>query len=1206
MSYLFYGCKNLISLNVQSFVTSNVLDMKCMFYQLHTIQNLNLTNFDTSKVTDMSYMFYECQNISYLDLSVLKTSSVEDISVMFYGCYNLERLDLTNFDTRQVTNMEHMFHNCYSLNYLNLSSFNTTNVESMTYLFGNCNSLTSLEIKNFDTSSVIDMESLFDGCNSLVSLDLSNFNTEKVKNMAFMFYDCENLKYLDVSSFNTKLVEKSEMMFAYCYSLPSLNLSNFNTSELTSFNGMFHSCVSLTSLDISNFNTQYIEEMEELFFNCSSLLSLNLSNFDTTYVSNMAYMFAYCEKLEELIISDTFDTNVVENMEEMFANCRSLTSLDLINFNTSSVTKMNSMFSGCEKLSYINFTKYNEKDDVDISNILDLVPENIAICVNEDSQASNLKALLSTKSCALITCSNSWKSLQKKIVVENGTCVDNCSNYKYEYDNKCYSTCPEGVDFCQLETSIIESTNKDSTYKKEETSYIISTNNYKSQENIEEITNINTNSNTKFHSNIINLIDENIIKTSSKINYESSFINGTYMTKESLTVRLENNPKEENQIIYQEIISDKMRNYNISEGEEIIVEGKDNFFYQITTSENDKDYLDENNNKSNKFSKIDLGDCENLLKEHYHINKNTSLIIVKFEKMTNISTDRALQYEVYDPFDRKKLNLSICQNTSIDIYVPIILSNELQNLYNDLKDKGYDLFDEKSAFYQDICTPFKSPNGTDVLLVDRYNYYFNNNETLCQSNCKFSDYLITTQYLKCECDISNSEIDTNEIKKFTPKILYQSFYDILKFSNYKVLKCYKLAFSINGLLKNKGSIMAMVYFILHLIVFIVYSCKGINQLKTDMVKKILNQPILSNNDLIKDNNIDINNKFDKNLPSSKEISIQTKSDQIKIRKKSFIKSSNKTIRTKINLNYPPKKKRTTIDGTSSKKKILKRSERKTQVFMNNLSNKELLINNKIIPKYKIPEAKDENINKEKEKGNSEINEESQNKNLDNFELNNLEYDLAIKLDKRDFLEIYWSILKREHLIFFTFFVRNDYNITFIKFSRFIFLVCTDMALNVFFFADETMHKMFLDYGKYNFYQQIPQIVYSTLVSQLIELLLCFLSLTDKHFYEIKNLGNSASYNVFKIIKCIKIKIAFFYCFTFIMFVFYWYVISCFCSVYENTQIAFIKDSISSFALGLLYPFVLYLMPATLRIIALRATKARCSCIYAMSDIIPFF
>ena len=111
------------------------------------------------------------------------------------------------------------------------------------------------------------------------------------------------------------------------------------------------------------------------------------------------------------------------------------------------------------------------------------------------------------------------------------------------------------------------------------------------------------------------------------------------------------------------------------------------------------------------------------------------------------------------------------------------------------------------------------------------------------------------------------------------------------------------------------------------------------------------------------------------------------------------------------------------------------------------------------------------------------NEKKEEKNYDNFELNNMEYEQAIKVDKRKFLEIYCSILKREHLIIFSFFIRNDHNIAYIKFSRLIFLVCTDMALNVFFFSDETMHKMYLDYGKYNFVQQIPQIIYSTIVNQ---------------------------------------------------------------------------------------------------------------------------
>ena len=77
-------------------------------------------------------------------------------------------------------------------------------------------------------------------------------------------------------------------------------------------------------------------------------------------------------------------------------------------------------------------------------------------------------------------------------------------------------------------------------------------------------------------------------------------------------------------------------------------------------------------------------------------------------------------------------------------------------------------------------------------------------------------------------------------------------------------------------------------------------------------------------------------------------------------------------------------------------------------------------------------------------------------------------------------------------------------------------------------------------------------------------------------------------------------------FTGIMFFFYWYTITCFCSVYVNTQTAFIKDSLISFALGLLYPFGLYLIPSILRIIAIRATKVRLTFLYSLSNIIPFF
>ena len=233
----------------------------------------------------------------------------------------------------------------------------------------------------------------------------------------------------------------------------------------------------------------------------------------------------------------------------------------------------------------------------------------------------------------------------------------------------------------------------------------------------------------------------------------------------------------------------------------------------------------------------------------------------------------------------------------------------------------------------------------------------------------------------------------------------------------------------------------------------------------------------------------------------------------------------------------------------------------------------------------------------------------ENQKLDDFELNDLEYLEAIKSDKRNILQIYWSKLKREHIILFTFCVRNDNNLVSIKFSRFIFLVCTDMAMNVFFFTDDSMHKVYKNYGKYDFVQQIPQIIYSSAVSQALEIILCFLSLTDKNVYQLKEKKNirNKKHLIFRILKSIKIKLFGFYVFTFILFASHWYLVSSFCAVYQNTQITFIKDSISSFLLGLLYPFALYIFPALLRVLSLKdRKKKRCRVIFVISEIIPIF
>ena len=63
------------------------------------------------------------------------------------------------------------------------------------------------------------------------------------------------------------------------------------------------------------------------------------------------------------------------------------------------------------------------------------------------------------------------------------------------------------------------------------------------------------------------------------------------------------------------------------------------------------------------------------------------------------------------------------------------------------------MLDINDPFYQDIYIPYKSSNDTDILLSDRINYIYDNNDAQCQPNCYFSSYLPNSLYLNCTCEI---------------------------------------------------------------------------------------------------------------------------------------------------------------------------------------------------------------------------------------------------------------------------------------------------------------------------------------------------------------------------------------------------------------------------------------------------------------------
>ena len=269
--------------------------------KLETITGLEYLN--TEKVTDMSYMFFACSKLTSLDVTNFNTENVKNMVRMFYNCSTLTSLDVTKFNTGNVTNMRYMFCACSALTSLDVTKFNTGNVTDMGYMFYNCSKLTSLDVTKFNTAKVTDMSNMFVNCSKLTSLDVTKFNTGNVTDMGYMFYNCSALTSLDVTNFNTMNVTNMRFMFYGCSSLTSLDVTKFNTEKVTNMNRMFYNCSKLTSLDVTNFNTENVTNMSYMFSSCSALTTIYASD---KFVMAKAYkesvdMFKDCTNLKGAI-----------------------------------------------------------------------------------------------------------------------------------------------------------------------------------------------------------------------------------------------------------------------------------------------------------------------------------------------------------------------------------------------------------------------------------------------------------------------------------------------------------------------------------------------------------------------------------------------------------------------------------------------------------------------------------------------------------------------------------------------------------------------------------------------------------------------------------------------------------------------------------------------------------------------------------------
>ena len=165
----------------------------------------------------------------------------------------------------------------------------------------------------------------------------------------------------------------------------------------------------------------------------------------------------------------------------------------------------------------------------------------------------------------------------------------------------------------------------------------------------------------------------------------------------------------------------------------------------------------------------------------------------------------------------------------------------------------------------------------------------------------------------------------------------------------------------------------------------------------------------------------------------------------------------------------------------------------------------------------------------------------------------------------------------------------DYNSRIIKLDLFFLSFSIYCFINTLFFDEKTIHKIYEDKGIYNFIFLIPHILYSFIVSHTVFTIIKYFSLSERNIYEIKREKNinKANDKIDKIKRCIIIKYILFFILSILVLLFFWYYLSSFGAVYQNTQFYLIKNILISFGFTMVYPFMVNLIPAIIRINSLK-------------------
>ena len=570
------------------------------------------------------------------------------------------------------------------------------------------------------------------------------------------------------------------------------------------------------------------------------------------------------------------------------------------------------------------------------------------------------------------------------------------------------------------------------------------------------------------------------------------------------------------------------------------------------------------------FPTIDFGNCYNKILEENNIENLITVILDKKDDDNNPSTS----YSFYDPNSGEKIVTNeICKNDKILVIENILSflnqnSSYHQSLLN-LIEQGINIFNISGTFFTNLCYEYNFPTDKDIALQDRIKIFFPN-ISLCDSECTISQINIENKTAHCECSFkdiivykNNSKI--NKIEKALIDNLFGDVFDFFDKSNIAVIKCVKKA--LRSIKKSYGIYIVLSLLFITIIFSIIYFSYGIKQLMIYIYEnlenylkfienstKIINQPPLKHS-----KNENTNKKICKNS-NKKNTGICLKNNKIR----------------NLNINISISKENNSRTNKSSSMRL----------------------NNKISKIFS-----ENNFKSKKNDSKRYLKNQRYKKYFEEYfstPIEEMDYDDAIKKDKRKFHEFFLDNLKDKQIILNTFISYEPFKprpIKIILFCLSLFLYFVIIAL---FINDDYISKVYYLKEKENFFGFIPRtfdrIVYTTFISIIIEFIVAFLFIEEKKlkgiFLREKNNKKNIKEEIIILVILIKKTFLFFIISVFIIYIICFFYLLCFNSVYPLIQIEWIKSSFFIFFLRQIISVFQCLLETILRYISFSCESER--------------